>query len=142
MALRDSKDMAKALGVDEYREKIKVFGLTSFMTGITGGFYAHYLGDISPATLGMGSFLLAIAMMELGGMGRFPGAILGAAAIVFGNEYLRIAGMMRFTLLGALICLIVLFFPGGFMEVVELIDRNLKRLIRTQPIKLKTRREE
>lgn len=127
MALRDSKDMAKALGVDEYREKIKVFGLTSFMTGIAGGFYAHYLGDISPSTLGMGPFLLAIAMMELGGMSRFPGSILGAAALVFGNEYLRVAGMLRFTLLGALICLIILFFPGGLMELIDRIDGGLKR---------------
>jgi len=127
MALRDSKDMAKALGVNEYREKIKVFGLTAFMTGIAGGFYAHYLGDISPSTLGMGPFLLAIAMMEFGGMARFPGSILGAAALVFGNEYLRIAGMLRFTLLGALICLIILFFPGGLMELIDRIDSRLKR---------------
>jgi branched-chain amino acid transport system permease protein len=127
VALRDAKDMAKALGVDEYREKLKVFGLTSFMTGIAGGFYAHYLGDISPATLGMGPFLLAIAMMELGGMARFPGAILGAAALVFGNEYLRVAGMLRFTLLGALICLTILFFPGGLMELIDRMDALLKR---------------
>ncbi len=128
MALRDSREFASALGVNEYKEKIKVFSLTSFMTGIAGGFYVHYLGDISPTTLGIEPFLLAIAMMEMGGIGRFPGAVLGAAIIVFGNEFLRLAGTLRLALLGALICAIILFFPGGLMQLVDWIDRRIRRV--------------
>ena len=60
----------------------------------------HYLGDISPTTLGIEPFLLTIAMMEMGGVGRFPGAVLGAVIIVFGNEFLRLAGTLRLALLG------------------------------------------
>jgi branched-chain amino acid transport system permease protein len=126
VALRDSKDFAKALGVNEYAEKIKVFALTSFLTGVTGGFYVHYLGDISPTTLAIEPFLLTIAMMEMGGIGRFPGAVLGAVIIVFGNEFLRLAGTLRLALLGALICAIILFFPGGLMQFVDWIDSRLR----------------
>ena len=128
VALRDDKEFAKALGINEYTEKLKVFALVSFITGLAGGFYAHYLGDISPSTLGIGPFLLAIAMMELGGMGRFPGAVLGAVFIVFGNEFLRLAGTLRLSVLGALICAIILFFPGGLMQLVDRIDGLLARL--------------
>jgi branched-chain amino acid transport system permease protein len=132
VALRDSKDFATALGVSEYREKLKVFALVSFLTGIAGGFYVHYLGDISPTTLAIEPFLLTIAMMELGGIGRFPGTVLGAAIIVFGNELLRLAGTLRLALLGGLICVIILFFPGGLMQLVDWIDDLLGRKSRKQ----------
>lgn len=127
MALRDSKEFATALGVNEYKEKIKVFAISAFLTGIAGGFYVHYLGDISPTTLAIEPFLLTIAMMEMGGIGRFPGAVLGAIIIVFGNEFLRLAGTLRLALLGALICLIILFFPGGLMQLVDWIDTRIDR---------------
>lgn len=128
MALRDSKEFATSLGVNEYKEKLKVFATSAFFTGIAGGFYVHYLGDISPTTLAIEPFLLTIAMMEMGGIGRFPGAVLGAAIIVFGNEFLRLAGTLRLALLGALICAIILFFPGGFMQFIDWIDSQIVRL--------------
>ena len=128
MALRDSRDFATSLGVSEYKEKLKVFALSAFLTGIAGGFYVHYLGDISPTTLAIEPFLLAIAMMEMGGIGRFPGAVLGAVIIVFGNEFLRLAGILRLALLGAVICLIILFFPGGLMQLVDWLDLKIARI--------------
>ena len=127
VALRDSKDFATALGVSEYREKIKVFALVSFLTGTAGGFYVHYLGDISPTTLAIEPFLLTIAMMELGGIGTFMGPILGSAIIVFGNEFLRLAGTLRLALLGGIICAIILFFPGGLMQFINWIDQRFTR---------------
>jgi branched-chain amino acid transport system permease protein len=124
VALRDSKEFATALGVSEYREKIKVFAMVSFMTGLAGGFYVHYLGDISPSTLAIEPFLLAIAMMELGGIGTFMGPVLGSAVIVFGNEFLRLAGTLRLAILGGLICATILFFPGGIIQLIDWIDRK------------------
>jgi branched-chain amino acid transport system permease protein len=125
VALRDSREFATALGVSEYREKIKVFVVVSFMTGLCGGFYVHYLGDISPTTLGIEPFLLTIAMMELGGIGTFMGPVLGAAIIVFGNEFLRLAGTLRLAILGGLICATILFFPGGVIQLIGRIDQRL-----------------
>ena len=128
VALRDSREFATALGINEYKEKIKVFAMVSFMTGLSGGFYVHYLGDISPTTLAIEPFLLAIAMMELGGIGTFMGPILGSALIVFGNEFLRLAGTLRLAILGALICATILFFPGGIIQLVDWIDQKISKM--------------
>lgn len=127
VALRDSKEFATSLGISEYKEKIKVFAMASFMTGLCGGFYAHYLGDISPTTLAIEPFLLTIAMMELGGIGSFMGPILGSAVIVFGNEFLRFAGTLRLAILGGLICATILFFPGGIIQLIEWIDQKISK---------------
>ena len=128
MALRDDKELATSLGVNIYKEKLKVFAISAFLTGIAGGFYVHYLGDISPATLGIDPFILTIAMMVVGGFGRFPGAVLGAIIIVFGNEFLRLAGTFRLAILGALICLIILIFPNGLMQFVDWLDQRISKI--------------
>jgi branched-chain amino acid transport system permease protein len=130
MALRDSENFATTLGVNRFRERLKVFAISSFLTGLAGGFYVHSLGDISPTTLGIEPFLLGIAMFELGGIGTFAGPILGAAVIVFGGEFLRLAGTLRLSLLGLLICLIILFFPGGIMQLVSQSETFIRKQIK------------
>ena len=125
MALRDAHEMATALGISEYREKLKVFALSSFMTGLAGGLYVHYTGIASPDLLYISTFLMAIAMMVVGGMGRFPGGVLGAALFVFGGEWLRLFGIVRLTIMGGLICIFILFFPGGIMELIGRLENRL-----------------
>jgi branched-chain amino acid transport system permease protein len=119
VALRDSEPLASSLGVSRFRERVKVFAISAFLCGIAGGFYVHSLGDISPTTLAIEPFLMGIAMMELGGIGTLFGPVLGAGIIVFGGEFLRLADTLRMTLLGAIICLTILFFPGGLMDVLK-----------------------
>jgi branched-chain amino acid transport system permease protein len=119
VALRDSEDFASALGVDRYREGLKVFAISAFVTGMAGGFFAHTLGSISPGVLGVDQFLMVIAMWLLGGVGTFFGPIVGAFVITFGNEYLRVAGSIRLGLIGALIMVTIMVFPGGIMQLVD-----------------------
>lgn len=132
VALRDSEHLAQTLGVNRYKERLKVFAIAAFLTGLAGGFYVHSLGDISPATLGIEPFLLCIAMVELGGVGTFAGPVLGSAVIVFGSEFLRLAGTLRLSMLGLLICVTILFFPGGVMQLVEQVEGWLKERFRKQ----------
>jgi branched-chain amino acid transport system permease protein len=127
VALRDSGDFAVALGVDRFKEGLKVFAISAFVTGLAGGMFAHMLGQISPGMLGIEQFLMVIAMWLLGGAGTFLGPILGAGVITYGNEYLRVAGGVRLGLLGGLIVVTVLFFPGGIAQIVEAIGRRTRR---------------
>jgi branched-chain amino acid transport system permease protein len=118
VALRDSEAFAQALGVDRFKEGLRVFAISAFFTGFAGALYAHVLGQVSPAMLGIEQFLMVISMWMLGGAGTLLGPILGAAIITFGNEYLRVAGSLRLGLLGLAIVVTVLFFPGGIMQLV------------------------
>jgi branched-chain amino acid transport system permease protein len=69
-------------------------------------------------------------MIELGGVGTFWGPVLGAAVIVFGNEFLRLAGTLRLTLLGALICTIILFYPGGVIQFFHTLEHRIEGWIK------------
>ena len=125
-ALRDNDELAISLGVNIFKEKLKVFAVCSFLTGMMGGFYVHYLGVVSPGTNSLDSFMLAMCMIFLGGLGRFPGPIIGAFFLTVATQLLQLAGTWRPLLVGVLICSLIMFLPGGFMQIVDWIDKKRK----------------
>lgn len=114
-ALRDAEPLAKSLGINEYKYKLIVFGFSAFLTGIIGAFYAHYVGVVSVGILGLDLFLLLMVMIIIGGMGRFPGAVIGSFIVTFLNYLLRPTEEIRFIIFGAMVVMLVVFMPGGLM---------------------------
>jgi branched-chain amino acid transport system permease protein len=115
LALKDSQDFAMSLGISAFKYKLMVFALTSFITGVVGGFYAHYIGVISPRMLDLDLFCTLLVMLVAGGLGKFPGAILGAFIIVALGEVLAPLGTYRAVTMGGLVVLLVLLLPNGVM---------------------------
>ena len=129
IGLRDSEDFAKTLGINEYKYKLLVFGLSAFLTGIMGGFYAHYAGIISPRLLGLDIFLLVMLMLIIGGIGIFPGAFLGGFIILFLNEFLRPLAAYRFLIFGAIVVVAIKAMPDGILGNLHFFKNRLgKRL--------------
>lgn len=115
LALKDSEDFAMSLGVSAFKYKLMVFALTSFLTGVVGAFYGHYIGMLSTRMLELDLFCTLMVMLVVGGIGRFPGAILGAFITVTANELLAPLGIYRAVALGALVVILVLLVPNGVM---------------------------
>ena len=113
VAVRDSGLFARSLGVDDFKYKLAVFGLSAALTGMIGAFYAHYVGMLSTRILGLDLFLLLMVMLVVGGMGRFPGAFIGAFVTIFFSEALRPLESWRMLIFGAVVILVVIFFPRG-----------------------------
>jgi branched-chain amino acid transport system permease protein len=118
VSLRDTPAAANSLGEDEYRYKLMVFGISAFITGLMGGFYANYIGVISPTILGTDIFIMVIAMMLFGGLGKFPGAVFGAYTITVINELLRPVGSFRQLILGAIIVATLIYMPQGLIGLL------------------------
>lgn len=119
LALKDSQTFATSLGVSAFRYKLMVFALTSFLTGLMGGFYSHYVGMLSHRLLGIDLFVTLMVMLVIGGIGRFPGAILGAFITVTLNELLAPMGPYRPLILGALVIVLILLLPDGVMGLLQ-----------------------
>jgi branched-chain amino acid transport system permease protein len=117
-AVRDSEPFAKSLGVDDFRYKLIVFGLSAFLTGIAGAFYAHYVGVLSVRILGLDLFLLLMVMQVVGGMGMFPGSVIGSFIVTFTNAYLSAVGVYRLVIFGALVVVLCVAMPAGVMGVL------------------------
>ncbi|MBI9073974.1 MAG: branched-chain amino acid ABC transporter permease [Desulfatibacillum sp.] len=119
LALKDSEDFSASLGVSAFKYKLAVFALTSFLTGMVGGFYGHYVGMLSTRMLGIDLFVTLMIMLVIGGIGHFPGAILGAIVTVTLNEMLSPLGSYRPLILGGLVVVLVLFLPDGVIGLVR-----------------------
>jgi branched-chain amino acid transport system permease protein len=127
IALRDSEPLARSLGVDRYRASLQVMAISGGMAGLMGGFYAHFAGVVSPRLLGLDLFLLMWVMMMVGGVGRFPGAAIGAVVVTFLDDSLRPFGSARTLVLGALVVLLVMLMPRGVMGALEDVPRWFRR---------------
>lgn len=115
LAIKDAEDFAMSLGVSAFKYKLMVFALTSFLTGVMGAFYGHYTGMLSTRMLELDLFCTLMVMLVVGGIGRFPGTILGAFITVTVNELLAPLGAYRAVTMGALVVILVLLFPNGIM---------------------------
>ncbi|MCP4746494.1 MAG: branched-chain amino acid ABC transporter permease [Desulfobacteraceae bacterium] len=119
VALKDSENLAASLGISAFKYKLTVFALTSFITGLAGGFYCHYVGMLSHRLLGVDLFVTLMVMLAIGGIGHYPGAIIGAFITVTLNELLAPLGTYRPLIIGILIILLVLLFPDGIIGLVQ-----------------------
>jgi branched-chain amino acid transport system permease protein len=119
LALKDAEEFATCLGVSAFKYKLMVFALTSFLTGMIGGFYAHYVGMLSTRMLGIDLFVTLMVILVIGGVGKFPGAIIGAFITIAINEILSPLGSYRPIILGAMVVILVLLLPDGIVGLIQ-----------------------
>jgi branched-chain amino acid transport system permease protein len=119
LALKDSEDFAASLGVSAFKYKLLVFGITSFITGLFGALYVHYVGILSTRMLSMEVFTVLLIMIVVGGIGQYPGVVLGAVVTVTANELLRPMGIYRLLIMGGLVVVIVLLLPDGVTGLIR-----------------------
>lgn len=125
VAMRDAEDAAESLGVNLARFKLLVFGVSAFLVGVAGAFYAHYIGILTPsAAVGADLIILVIAMVLVGGLGTLSGPLVGALILTVLGEMLRVLDDYRLLIYGALIILSVLFMPRGLATVGDLLRRK------------------
>ena len=130
-AIKDSEIAAAAMGVAVARTKVLAFMCSAFLAGAAGGIYAFLAGFVAPEDFGIDSSLLFFAMVIIGGMGSIPGAIGGAVVVdAIKNAAATVSGL-SLALLGGMIVLVVLFFPGGLKALLR--ARAAKRLPLDRP---------
>ena len=121
-AIREEEITAEASGKNVFRFKIQAFVLGAAITGVGGALYAHGIRFIDPSTFDplLATFIIWVMLM-VGGSGNNLGAILGAF-VVWGiwsgtqalPEFLQDPNL-RFFIIGALMVLIILFWPSGIL---------------------------
>ena len=129
IALHDSESFAQSLGIGRFRTSLILVAVSGGLTGLMGAFYASYTSVISPRLLGLDLFLFLVIMILLGGVGKFPGAAIGAFVITFVNDWLRPTGTYRLLILGALVIVIVMLAPRGLMGAID----SVQALVRRRP---------
>jgi branched-chain amino acid transport system permease protein len=141
MSVREDETAAKAMGINVAGSKLMAFVLGSFVAGIGGGVYAHYIGFLSPSTFSFIAGFNPLIIVVFGGLGSMTGSIAASFVWIFFLEgFLRVllsqmgtdAPTWRFVLYPITLLLLMLIRPTGLLGSVEWgflkPDRILKRL--------------
>jgi branched-chain amino acid transport system permease protein len=81
--------LAATLGINVVRYKIYSFIIGSFIVGMGGVLWVHYIGAMHPHVFDLVFVFMIIAMMALGGNNTISGAITGAAIITLFTQLAR-----------------------------------------------------
>ena len=116
---RDSPLRAEAIGINVKRVHWIGFAIAGLFCGIAGGLFAYAKGTISPEVAWVSRSIDGMVMVLLGGIQTLTGPIVGAALFtVLQDNVMRQTTFWR-GLLGAVILLLVLVFPGGIVGALS-----------------------
>lgn len=114
-ALREDELATESLGLSTTKYKLFNFTIGSALCGVMSGYYAHYLGILSPTPeeFGILRTVEILTITYIGGRGSLWGPLFGAALIVGFQEYFRGLGAWRLVIFAVLLIVVMLFFRRG-----------------------------
>jgi branched-chain amino acid transport system permease protein len=89
-ALKHGELMAQSVGVDTARMKMTAFVIACLLAGFSGWLYAHFQRFLNPSPFSLTQGIEYLFMAVIGGAGSVGGAVIGAAIVVFGNQWLEV----------------------------------------------------
>lgn len=124
MAIRDSENRVRFTGYNTAIFKVFVYALSAAVAGIAGALYVSQVGIITPTDVGVAPSIEMIVWVAIGGRGTLVGAIIGAL-LTSGVETIAsetFPDLWNYCL--GLVCIVVvLFLPGGLMDLPKVPGR-------------------
>ncbi|MBF0528059.1 MAG: branched-chain amino acid ABC transporter permease [Deltaproteobacteria bacterium] len=111
--VREDEDAAEAMGINRVWVKLNAYIVRSIFASVAGCFYAVKMTAISPESFSFNQSILVLLAVVLGGMGKIPGMIFGAFALVLFPEVFRGIGAMRMFVFGLALLILMIFRPQG-----------------------------
>lgn len=118
VAVRENRYVAQSIGIRPLSYSMLALVLGALLSGMAGGFYAHYISFVGPEVFRFAFMVSMIIMVLIGGKGTLVGPLIGALLVTFLEEYLREAKELRLSIFGLAVIAIVLFLPRGLMGFV------------------------
>jgi branched-chain amino acid transport system permease protein len=137
VAVRENRFVAQSVGIRPLNYTMLALVLGALLSGMAGGFYAHYISFVGPEMFRFAFMVSMIIMVLVGGKGTLVGPLIGALLVTFLEEYLREAKELRLSIFGLAVIAIVLFLPRGLMGYVA--QRREARLAGTRATPVATR---
>jgi ABC-type branched-subunit amino acid transport system permease subunit len=115
-------------------QKIFIFVVACFFTGIAGALYAFYVHALSPTTtpaniFGFFTSVYCILYMVVGGEGSFFGPIIGTTLFMLIPEFSRVLQSYRPLVYGALLILIIFFMPKGLIRIGDYFTTWYRKIV-------------
>ncbi|MBR1172739.1 branched-chain amino acid ABC transporter permease [Bradyrhizobium sp. KB893862 SZCCT0404] len=127
VAIRENASLAESVGIDLYRYKITAFFISTFIAGIAGAMYAHYVRVITPHLADVYYTSSALIMVVVGGAATISGALIGAFVFTILPEILRFVEDARLLVFGVILILSIHYMPKGVGPALAQLAGRLSR---------------
>jgi len=122
--LRENETRMELLGYDTRLYKLIAFVLGGAIAGLGGGLFAAWGTFVNPSLFGLSQAALVVIWVMVGGRGTLGGAFLGVVLVQWmSDEANNILNGQTPLILGAVLILVVLVFPGGLAPVLQKLAR-------------------
>lgn len=115
VAMREDQDAAALMGIHILKYKLLAFTIGASFAGIGGIIFAARQGSIFPDDFSLMVSINVLCLIIIGGMGSIPGVIMGAIVLIGIPEVLRAVAIYRMLAFGALLIIMMIFRPSGFI---------------------------
>ena len=116
--IRESESRMQALGYDVWRYQFVAFVLAAAFAGLAGALYAYFNRFVGTEYLHVIQSAEALIMVILGGAGTLIGPAIGAALIVFLEDYISSLTQHWLLVLGIIYVTVTIFAPRGLVGLV------------------------
>lgn len=119
MALRMSPTAGQVMGIGRARSLFVAFGISAFLTGLSGALFGHLIGQLSTDSFTLTVSLSFMTAAVVGGMNSVAGAILGGLFLALAPELLRSLKDAQNIVYGAILIAFMHFLPGGIASLPQ-----------------------
>jgi len=113
LAVRDSEELARAVGIDAGRTHQISFVISAALAGLGGVLYAVFLGYIGPAMGDVQMTFMMLVYLLVGGVASLSGPLVGTLLVMGLMQFLQAFQQYQMMVLGPILVIVVIFFPDG-----------------------------
>lgn len=129
-AVRDSEELAEALGIDAAKYKILAFVLSSFFAGIAGAIFVNYRMTVAPDLYDVPLMLLIILSAVIGGLGTLWGPFFVGILVYLAKNWWLTA--FRFGIVNEEIILYTILIAAAILMPRGIYNEIRERLKRSE----------
>lgn len=112
-ALGQDMQAAQTTGISPLKYRLINFVISCLIAGVCGGFYAHFIGVLTPGTLSTKNTIEILVICYLGGRGSIWGPLLASFIITPIFESLNSLVELKYIIYGFVLILVMIFMPEG-----------------------------
>lgn len=143
IAIRNSEDLAKTIGISTMKNKLTVFVLSTFFAGLSGALYASFIRFIGP-DIGYTSITFdLLTYLLVGGIGTLSGPIVGTLTIVWLSQQLQFLQDYRMMIFGPVLTILIIFYPKGIVGAFsDALKKRQRHHSRKRPFTVNSKKTE
>ncbi|WP_449222005.1 branched-chain amino acid ABC transporter permease [Tistrella mobilis] len=126
-SIRQSRHLAQSVGVDVFRERLKMLVLSAPVAALAGALCLPYTQIVTPEVFSVVLTVDALLAVLIGGTGLLFGPVIGTAIFTILPQFLKLDPNVKVLVFSLAIILVMMLAPGGLHQIGRAVMARLTR---------------